>query len=832
MKFVDIQRAEFKRLGVLGDWDRPYLTLDRDLRGRDRARARHVRARRLPVSRQEAGARGARATRPRSPRRRSSTRTRRRRRSTCGCRSSIAGSSIRRLEGAAARVRDLDDDAVDAAGEPRDRRAPRDRPTSRSRTRSDPGEYLIVARELAETFAKAIGGGDLAAAIEITPAQMATLEGARYQHPFITERPRRDADVPAVVRRLRDRRRRHRPRAHRARPRRRRLQDRHGARPARVRAARRRRALHRRASRSRAAPRRSTSPASRPTRRTRSSSQHLAATGLPAQPDDRQDPPQLPALLALQGADRVPRDAAVVHRDGPRRAAARRRSPRSTRTDVGPAVGPRSHLRDDREPAGLGAVAPAAVGHADPGVLLHRRAAPRTRAPTRWSTSPAIFEQEGADAWWTRVGRRARAAGHDVRDVRRRARQARAREGHRRRVVRVRRVVARDGAPRRRRGRGPRATSTSTSRAAISTAAGSTARCSPAIGVQGQGAVPAGHHARLRARRRTACRTRRARSRRRRPRARRSSYVEPDDGHQEERRRDVPAVGRVDRVPQRHPVLADDPRRARRVVPQAAQHGAVPARQPQGLRSERARPRAGRRSGSASIATCSRGSTRSSRARARRTRRTSSTSCTACSSSFVTVDLSALYGDVTKDRLYSDAIDSRDAARGAGRAVRGAARDRDAGRADPLLHRRGHLAATCRSARAIRTASTCARSPRSATTPRRGEVDRGLRGAARLARARDQGARAVPRAEEQVGRRRASSLHPPAAERADARALRSASSPICSSCRRSRSAPTATARSRSPSTRARAASAAGSTSTGSPRSPTMSASVAPRHSPG
>src|SRR6185295_3389475 len=28
LKFVDVQRAEFKRLGVLGDWDRPYLTLD------------------------------------------------------------------------------------------------------------------------------------------------------------------------------------------------------------------------------------------------------------------------------------------------------------------------------------------------------------------------------------------------------------------------------------------------------------------------------------------------------------------------------------------------------------------------------------------------------------------------------------------------------------------------------------------------------------------------------------------------------------------------------------------------------------------------------------
>ena len=27
-KYIDIQREEFKRLGVLGDWDRPYLTMD------------------------------------------------------------------------------------------------------------------------------------------------------------------------------------------------------------------------------------------------------------------------------------------------------------------------------------------------------------------------------------------------------------------------------------------------------------------------------------------------------------------------------------------------------------------------------------------------------------------------------------------------------------------------------------------------------------------------------------------------------------------------------------------------------------------------------------
>ena len=29
-KFIDLQRAQFKRLGVLGDWDNPYLTLNKE----------------------------------------------------------------------------------------------------------------------------------------------------------------------------------------------------------------------------------------------------------------------------------------------------------------------------------------------------------------------------------------------------------------------------------------------------------------------------------------------------------------------------------------------------------------------------------------------------------------------------------------------------------------------------------------------------------------------------------------------------------------------------------------------------------------------------------
>ena len=29
-KFLDLQRADFKRLGVFGDWERPYTTLDHE----------------------------------------------------------------------------------------------------------------------------------------------------------------------------------------------------------------------------------------------------------------------------------------------------------------------------------------------------------------------------------------------------------------------------------------------------------------------------------------------------------------------------------------------------------------------------------------------------------------------------------------------------------------------------------------------------------------------------------------------------------------------------------------------------------------------------------
>ena len=47
MKFVDVQREEFKRLGVRGDWDDPYLTLNHSYEaGNVRVFAKMYRARR------------------------------------------------------------------------------------------------------------------------------------------------------------------------------------------------------------------------------------------------------------------------------------------------------------------------------------------------------------------------------------------------------------------------------------------------------------------------------------------------------------------------------------------------------------------------------------------------------------------------------------------------------------------------------------------------------------------------------------------------------------------------------------------------------------------
>ena len=86
--------------------------------------------------------------------------------------------------------------------------------------------------------------------------------------------------------------------------------------------------------------------------------------------------PHLPALLALQEPDALPGDRAVVHHARPGAAGRRRRHPagagarRPADRRVDPAVGRGAHHEHDRPPARLDDLPPARLGRADRGVLL------------------------------------------------------------------------------------------------------------------------------------------------------------------------------------------------------------------------------------------------------------------------------------------------------------------------------------------------------------------------------------------------------------------------------------------------------------------------------
>ena len=73
-KYVDLQRKDFIRLGVLGQWDDPYLTMSAAVRIRDRRRVRRFPGPRLRLQRSETGATGASTTAPRWPKPKSNTR--------------------------------------------------------------------------------------------------------------------------------------------------------------------------------------------------------------------------------------------------------------------------------------------------------------------------------------------------------------------------------------------------------------------------------------------------------------------------------------------------------------------------------------------------------------------------------------------------------------------------------------------------------------------------------------------------------------------------------------------------------------------------------------
>ena len=82
LEFIDIQREEFKRLGVFGDWDNPYLTMTPAYEAVIVRELRTLRGPRARLPGPASPSTGACTARPPWPRPRWSTRTTARRRST------------------------------------------------------------------------------------------------------------------------------------------------------------------------------------------------------------------------------------------------------------------------------------------------------------------------------------------------------------------------------------------------------------------------------------------------------------------------------------------------------------------------------------------------------------------------------------------------------------------------------------------------------------------------------------------------------------------------------------------------------------------------------
>ncbi len=175
LKFVAIQRDEFKRLGVLGDWEHPYLTLDHTYEGAiARALAKFTRDGYL-----------YRGMKP-----------------VVWCptdRTALAEAEIEYKDHVSPSVY-VRFPLVDGyQGSPASlviwtttpwtlpaNLAIVANPTFTYLAIPHGGERVIVAKELAESFAAATKIS-LDGAIEISPAQMAALEGASYRHPFRTK---------------------------------------------------------------------------------------------------------------------------------------------------------------------------------------------------------------------------------------------------------------------------------------------------------------------------------------------------------------------------------------------------------------------------------------------------------------------------------------------------------------------------------------------------------------------------------------------------------------------------------------------------------------------
>ena len=192
------------------------------------------------------------------------------------------------------------------------------------------------------------------------------------------------------------------------------------------------------------------------------------------------------------------------------------------------------------------------------------------------------FERDGADAWFASSdGASCSAPEH-----------AALRQGqrHRRRLVRVGRVVG-GGVRGRALGRarlvdGRR----SPADRSLPRRLGSAPRLVPLVAARlvrhaRPRALSRGAHARLRPRRKGAPLLE-VGHRAARAAGEKVEYIPPEERHQAAGRRAVAHVDRAGRLPQRHHVFARAPDAARRVVSQAAQHHALPPRQPVRLRSD------------------------------------------------------------------------------------------------------------------------------------------------------------------------------------------------------------------------------------------------------
>ena len=360
-KFIDIQRGEFKRLGVLGDWEKPYLTMDP---------AYEAKILRLPGRLLRARASVFKGKRP--------------------------GPLVHPLPDRPGRGRDRvqgQDLALDLRQVP-GRLGPGAKfPALAGRTASVviwtttpwtlPANLAIAFHPESEYAACEAGGevyiaGQAAVArrgrgprLGRLPRSWPTFPGGARgpQGPPSLRRPR----LALRPGRLRHPGGRHRLRPHRPRPRPRRLPDRPGLRPRHLRAGRRRGPVH--------AGRSTATPASRSSRPTPHHRRHEAGRHAP-----QGDPitPLLPPLLALQEPGHLPGHRAVVHLHGQGRAAAAAAARPSTGS-AGSRLGRGAHRRHDGRPARLVHLAPAVLGRADPGLRLPglRRAAGRRRPIAR-----------------------------------------------------------------------------------------------------------------------------------------------------------------------------------------------------------------------------------------------------------------------------------------------------------------------------------------------------------------------------------------------------------------------------------------------------------------